>query len=49
MEAEFTQRQVFRNQTDITTSNDCTALYYGPSVVKDHLLSCLPNENSKVC
>ena len=48
VEAEFAQRQAFGIEAHIARSNDCLALYYGPSVVKDHLLEYLPSENSKV-
>jgi hypothetical protein len=48
VEAEFAQGQAFGIEAHIARSNVCLALYYGPSVVKDHLLECLPSENSKV-
>ena len=48
VEAESAQRQAFEIEAHIARSNVCLALYYGPSVVKDHLLECFPSENSKV-
>jgi hypothetical protein len=48
VEAESAQRQAFGIEAHIARSNVCLPLYYGPSVVKDHLLEWLPSENSKV-